>query len=153
MSMKLSAARISVSGGDSTFALAGFGAFSWSDIRSRGAGFCARIILSAPRQPSLHAPADRFSTTQRHDFILARHEFRWQRPGFATQRHALRRARQTVEVGAVETREAFEPVQRASLVEGFRIELQRVQRRVTTRTAARVLLQPLRMRRAVRAER
>src|SRR6202007_1444049 len=98
------------------------------------------------------APANRLTAAQRHNRRIADRQFSRQRPFFAAQRDLLFAARQTIEIRAEEAGEAFELVQRACFVERFRVELERMQRRVAPRAAARVLLQTLRMRCAIRAE-
>src|SRR5450759_1495570 len=93
-----------------------------------------------------------FAAPQRLELRVAERQRLGHRPALPAQRDSAGVARQAVEIGAEETREAFEPVESTAAIEGLGIELQRGPRGVAAGAAERVLLQMRGVRRAVSAE-
>src|SRR6218665_1114214 len=90
-----------------------------------GAGCCtsSQAKPAGRGAPSCQFPRQGFARAQWLEPGGAKSKAVRGRPGFAAQRDAAGVARQAVEVGAVETGKAFEPPERAGLVESLGIQL------------------------------
>src|SRR5665213_2260811 len=108
--------------------------------------------LRTPSGGNVRAPSQRVAGGERHDAVGAQRALRRHLPVLPSQRDRVGIARQPVEIGALEAREALEPAERAGGVEHFRIELERRGRRIAAGASAGALFRVSRMGRAVGAE-
>src|SRR5208282_4278065 len=100
------------------------------------------MIARSRRRPRLlhDLPAHRCPGVGRYYGLRAECILRRHNPSLAAQRHRVAIAGESVEIGPVETREAFQSVKRSGGFKRLRVELQRRVRGIAARAAAAIFL-------------